>query len=143
MAGIKRILLIIVLCVIPAGAFAQLFYTPGEYNSLMNTKVALELELRSLNRQYANEKKNLQNTIKSLEGDIASLDRKIEFLNKKNLEERALCEKKISELEKRTDILKEQSGETERQLIDENRRLQKSGYCGYTDAKKIKLPEYN
>lgn len=126
MAGIKRILLLIALCTIPAGAFAQLFYTPGEYNSLMNTKVALELELRSLNRQYANEKKNLQNTIKSLEGDIANLDREIELLKKKNLEERALCEKKISELEKRTDILKEQSGETERQLIDENRRLQES-----------------
>jgi len=126
MAGIKKTLIIFSLCFIPVGAIAQLFYTPGEYNSLMNTKVALELELRSLNRQYANDKKNLQNTIKSLEGDITNLNREIELLKKKNQEENELYRKKISELEKRTDILKEQSGETERELIDENRKLQES-----------------
>ncbi len=110
--------------ILPVYLSAQIFYTPGEYNSLLNTKVALELELKSLNSQYANEKKNLQNIIKNLEGRIENLNREIDNLEKKNREENALCEKKISELEKRTDILKEKSSETEKELIEENRRLQ-------------------
>jgi chemotaxis protein MotB len=119
-------LLTLAAAVIPMYGSAQLFYTPGEYNSLLNTKVALELELKSLNSQYANEKKNLQNIIKNLEGRIENLNRQIELLEKKNREESELCSKKISELEKRTDILKEKSSETEKELIDENRRLQQA-----------------
>ena len=122
---IKKVFLFSLTTVIlPVYLSAQIFYTPGEYNSLLNTKVALELELKSLNSQYANEKKNLQNIIKNLEGRIESLNSEIENLEKKNREENALCEKKISELEKRTDILKEKSSETEKELIEENRRLQ-------------------
>lgn len=124
---IKKILLFSLTAVIlPVYGSAQIFYTPGEYNSLLNTKLALELELKSLNSQYANEKNNLQNTIKNLESQLENLNREIDYLEKKNREEKDLCQKKINELERRTDILKEQSGETEKELIEENRRLQEN-----------------
>lgn len=127
MNQLKRIIIFsLAVSILPLSGSAQIFYTPGEYNSLLNTKVALELELKSLNSQYANDKKNLLNTIKNLEGQIDSLNREIDILEKKNREESELCSKKINELEKRTDILKEKSSETEKELIEENRRLQQA-----------------
>lgn len=122
----KLFLFSLIITIFPVYGIGQIFYTPNEYNSLLNTKVALELELKSLNSQYANEKNNLQKTVKNLEGQIENLNRDIEHLEKKNREEKILCEKKISELEKRTDILKAQSSETEKELINENRRLQEN-----------------
>lgn len=122
----KLFLLSLIIAIFPLYGNAQIFYTPGEYSSILNTKVALELELKSLSSQYTNEKNNLQKTIKNLEGQIENLNKEIEHLEKKNREEKDLSEKKINELEKRTDILKEQSGETEKELINENRRLQEN-----------------
>ncbi len=115
--------------------FADVFYTPGEYNELYNEKIALELQIKSLKKQYGNERGDLLDKIRSLENQIETLKKQYASLQDKCNSDKSLCEKRISELEKRTDILKEKGSEREKSLIDENRALQNR--CS-TDIEKLK-----
>jgi len=103
---------------------ADLFYSSAEYDKLYNEKVALELELKAVKNQYKNELSDCDSKRKDLESRIESLNKEIEILKKRNEDDRALNDKRIKELEKRTDILKKKGGDREKELIDENRKLQ-------------------
>ncbi len=119
------LLLLMVLLLVYTPANADIFYLPWEYNSLYNEKVALELELKSLKRQFKNESASLQNRIKELENTIENLNKKIELAEKRREEDNRLSASRIRELEKIRDILKKKSGDREKKLIEENKRLQK------------------
>lgn len=109
----------------PAGVEGAILYTPAQYNKLYNENVALQLELDSLKRQYGNDKANLESTISDLNSKIASLNRELENLRKQQADERKSTAARIKEMEDMTDLLKKKGGVREKQLIDENQRLQK------------------
>jgi chemotaxis protein MotB len=90
-------------------ADAALFYTPSEYNTLYNEKVALQLELRTLNRQYQNEKAELEARISNLESEIYNLKKEIEQLKDSSDSQKKSLEAKIAELQNTINILKEKS----------------------------------
>ena len=102
-----------------------LLYTSSQYSKLYNEKVALELELGLLNRQYGNEKANLEATIRDLNNKIDGLNREIEMLKKQQETDRDLAAKRIKEMEKMTEILQKRGSDQEKQLIEENKRIQK------------------
>jgi chemotaxis protein MotB len=110
--------------VIPDRSQGALFYTSTQYNKLYNVKVALELELQSLKRQYRNDKANLDATIADLNNRIDGLNRQIDVLRKQQETDRDLASKRIQELEDMTEILKKKGSEQEKQLVEENRKLQ-------------------
>lgn len=104
---------------------ADIIYWPSEYNAIYNEKVALELELKTVKRQFSNEKTALESRIKELENTIEDLKNSIEAEKKNSAEERKALEARIRELEKVRDILKRKGSQKEKQLIDENKALQK------------------
>jgi len=106
-------------------ADAAIFYTPSEYNTLYNEKVALQLELKILNRQYQNEKAELENRISDLQSEIYSLKKEIEQLKDSSANQKKTLEAKIEDLQNTINILKEKSSETEKDLLESNRLLQK------------------
>ena len=112
---------IIVFCIT---ADADIFYTPSQYNSLYNEKIALQLELKTLNRQYQNEKNKYENTINGLQAEIDGLKREIEQLKSSCADQKKTFEAKIEELQGMIDILKNKGSETEKNLIESNRLLQ-------------------
>ena len=103
---------------------ADIFYFSWEYNSLYNEKVALELELKSLKRQFKNEVSGLESKIRKLEDNIENLNMKLELAQKKMKEDNELSKKRVKELENIIAILKKKSGVREQELIKENKRLQ-------------------
>ncbi len=103
---------------------ADVFYTAKEYRTVYNEKVALEIELKTLNQQYQNEKANLNKRIKDLEIEVESLRKEIETLNNKNTSEKESCNSRIAELQKMIELLKSKGSETEKNLIEANRELQ-------------------
>lgn len=105
-------------------ATAKLLYSQTEYKNLFNEKVAVELELKSVLRQYSNEKSNLQKKISSLETEIENLNKRIENLTDQNEKDKELCNNRIKELEGTIDILKQKSGSREQSLINENKKMQ-------------------
>lgn len=117
------VLFSVIVC-LPESIGADIFYTPGEYNEIYNEKVALEIELKTVKRQYKNEVAALNNKVSDLEREIDKLNRKIENINKQMAEEEQLANKRIMELEKRTDILNKKGSAREKQLVEENRKLQ-------------------
>jgi len=110
--------------VIPDRSQGALFYTSSQYNKLYNVKVALELELQSLKRQYRNDKANLDATIADLNNRIDGLNGQLDMLRKQQETDRDLASKRIKELEDMTVILKRKGSEQEKQLVEENRKLQ-------------------
>jgi chemotaxis protein MotB len=111
--------------ILPAGHLrAQLFYTPTEYKKVYNEKVAVELELKSLKSQFANEKANLEARIKELEGKIDSLNKKIANLEDQRDGDRKLCESKTRELQNTIDIMQKKGSDKEKELIEENKKMQ-------------------
>ncbi|HRS61933.1 MAG TPA: OmpA family protein [Spirochaetota bacterium] len=115
---------------------ADVFYTQKEYGTLYNQKVALELELKKLQEQYANVRANLSKNIGDLQLQIESLKKEIENLKEKNSQDKAAYSAKINELQKMIDLLNAKSSDTEKKLIEENKELQKR--C---DEEKEKLRE--
>jgi chemotaxis protein MotB len=115
--------------------YANIFYTPKEYNNIYNQKVAAELELKSLRQQYQNDKSNLQARIQELEIKIESLTRNLDNCNRKNRDDSASYEQRIKELEKIIDLLKAKSSTTEKELIDKNRELQEKCEKNLTELK--------
>ncbi|MDY6933674.1 MAG: OmpA family protein [Spirochaetota bacterium] len=126
--NIKKFLLLLLflgLLLYSASALkADIFYYSWEYNSLYNEKIALELELKSLKKQFKNEVSSLEARIRDLENNIDNLNNKIELLQKGRDEDNRLSERRIKELEKVRDILKRKSSDREKELINENKRLQ-------------------
>lgn len=114
--------LCIVLPVHIEGAF---LYTTSQYNKLYNEKIAIELELQLNKRQYNNNKANLIAVMGELNNNIDNLNMKIQMLKKQQEVDHDIAVKRIKEMENIIDILKEKSGEQEKQLIEENRKLQK------------------
>ncbi|OHD71468.1 MAG: hypothetical protein A2W19_02730 [Spirochaetes bacterium RBG_16_49_21] len=109
----------------PDPSHGALLYTSSQYNKLYNVKVALELELQMLKRQYGNDKANLDAAIAELNNRIDGLNGEIGMLRKQMETDRDLAAKRIKEMEDMTDILKKKGSDQEKQLIEENRKLQK------------------
>jgi chemotaxis protein MotB len=122
---LKKIISMFFIMVSIAAADAAMFYTPSEYNALYNEKIALTLELKTLNRQYQNEKNRYENTINSLQADIDKLKRELEQLNSSCSDKTKNYEAKIEELQSMISILKDKGSATEKNLIESNRLLQK------------------
>lgn len=121
-----RIILSSILLMLFSNALhADIFYTAKEYRKIYNDKVALEIELRTLNQQYQNDKSNLLKRIKDLEIEVEGLNKEIELLKNKNSSERDACSTRIAELQKMIELLKSKGSETEKSLIEANRELQK------------------
>lgn len=117
--------LIAALALVAGAGQAAILYTPSQYKKVYNDKVALELELKSLRRQYQNEKANLQAQIADLTATIDRLNRDIDNLKKKMAESAEICAQRIKELEDRTDILKMQGSQREQELIEQNRQQER------------------
>lgn len=107
-------------------ADAAVFYTPSEYNNVYNEKTALKLELKTLNRQYQNEKNRYENTINELQAEVDKLKREISQLQSSCSDRKKEFEGKIKELQDMINILKDKGTETEKNLIESNRLLQKN-----------------
>ncbi len=120
-----RLLVFLSLIFFYSVGWSEVFYTPGEYGELYNEKVALELQIKSLKRQYGNERRRLLDEIKALENQLEALKKEEKALVEQFAYERKHLKNKISELEKRTDILKKKGSDTEKELIEQNRSLQK------------------
>ena len=106
---------------------ADMFYTPGEYRTIVNDRDALQIELNTLKNQYRNEKQKYESKIAELSAKADSLNNQISALEKKRLEDNARAQEQIKALESRTDILAQKSSTREKQLIDGNRK-QKAYY---------------
>jgi len=102
----------------------QLLYTAAQYIKIYNEKVALELELETLKRQYGNDKANLEAKIRELGARIDSLTGELEDLRKQQAGEREQAARRIKEMQDVTDLLKKKGSDREQQLIDENKKLQ-------------------
>jgi chemotaxis protein MotB len=124
----KKILLLVSLCAalfLPGtDLLADLFYYPGEYNRVYNEKIALELELKYLKKQYDNDRGNLLSEKKGLQDRISTLEGKISLLEKRLEDEASSCAKKIKSLERSLEITRSTSGEKVKSLLEENRRIQ-------------------
>ncbi|MBN1534714.1 MAG: OmpA family protein [Spirochaetes bacterium] len=117
-------------------ARSDLFYTQSEYNRIYNRKVAAELEIESLRRQFQNEKTNMESKIRDLQGVIEGLNQQLEVLKNQMSEQRDAAAKRIEDLEKRTDILKKRGSDREKELIEANRNLQKECEEGRSELQK-------
>lgn len=118
---------VIAMCLLVVGAAKPLgaqFKWTSDYKNLYNEKVAVELELGSVKRQFSNEKSNYESRIKQLEGEIDALTKKLAMSEKQQQEDRNLCDTRIAELEGTIDILQKKSGDREKNLIEDNKKMQ-------------------
>lgn len=122
------------LLALPALLHADLVYWQSEYNALYNEKVALDLELKYLRKQYQNDRANLlgqkndlQDRIRTLEGRIAQLEQRLRDekiandRNVKSLEDSLAILKKTSSGKEELARMGRQSKELEDQLKEEIR----------------------
>lgn len=114
-------MLIAAAVLVPVYAF-PLFKTDSEYNTLYNQKVALELEIKSLKRQFDNQSASLNGRISSLQNEIESLQKKIESLNDEMIKKDKSADDKYRALLKQNEILKQSGSDKEKQLTEENKR---------------------
>ncbi len=110
--------------------------TTAKYNKLYNEKVALEIELKNLKRNYRNEKNQLESRVQELESKIDNLNKEIDNLNNQIKYDQKLCDDRIAELQKQIDILKEKGSAREKQLLEENRKMQERYEKELADLKK-------
>ena len=132
----KLFISLFIIPIIIIAADAAIFYTPSEYNTLYNEKVALQLELKTLSRQYQNEKGELENKINGLQSEIYNLKKEIEQLKDRSANQKKSLEAKIEELQNMINILKEKSSESEKNLIESNKLLQKRCEDDMNEAQK-------
>ncbi|MDH5560499.1 MAG: OmpA family protein [Deltaproteobacteria bacterium] len=95
-----------------------------KYKYCYRDKVAAETELSTLKTQFKNEKENLEELITSKNNQIASLDKELANLKLQREEDKKLSDEKIKELQGTIDILQKDSGNREKELLAENKRLQ-------------------
>ncbi len=117
-------LTLIISTLVPAAGFGALLYTPAQYNRVYNEKVALELELQSLKRQYGNDKANLEASIAELKNRVEGLERELENLRAQMDEEKKQSATRIRELEEMIALLQKKGSDREKELVEENKRLQ-------------------
>ena len=122
---IKFIFLFVSFFVFKTYSDAALFYSPKEYNTVYNEKVAAELEVKTLKRQFSNERANFEARIKDLEKTVDELNGKISLLEKGRADDNKACEARIKELENIRDILQKKGSDREKELVEGNRALQK------------------
>lgn len=122
---LKKITTLFIIVVSITAADAAIFYTPSEYNAVYNENIALQLELKTLNRQFQNEKNKYENTINGLQSEIDRLKRELEQLKTSCSDQKKDCDSRIEELQNMINILKSKGSETEKNLIESNRLLQK------------------
>jgi chemotaxis protein MotB len=108
---------------VPSRADADLFYWSSEYKAVYDEKVALELQLSSLKSQYSENKSQMEAKIRSLEGKIQELNGTIASLEKRNAENEKLSAARIKELESQIAILRQKGSTREKELLDENAKL--------------------
>ena len=114
-------MLIAAAILVPVYAFS-LFKTDSEYNTLYNQKVALELEIKALKRQFDNQSASLNGRISSLQNEIESLQKKLESLNDEMNKKDKSADEKYQALLKQNEILKQSGSDKEKQLTEENKR---------------------
>ncbi len=105
-------------------ARSDLFYSTAEYNKVYNRKVAAELEIEWLKKLHSNEKGNFESKIRDLQGIIENLEEQLGIFKTRAKEQEDSANRRIEDLEKRTDILKQKGSDREKELIQENRDLQ-------------------
>ncbi len=113
-----------------------LLTTSSKYKKLYNEKVALEIELKALKRTYRNEKNQLNSRIRELESQKADLQKELDNLNDQTEYDNKLCEDRIKELQKQTDILKKEGTEREKELLEQNKKMQERYEKELNDLKK-------
>ncbi|HPA63038.1 MAG TPA: OmpA family protein [Spirochaetota bacterium] len=114
-------MLIAAAILIPVYGFS-LFKTDSEYNTLYNQKVALELEIKALKRQFDNQSASLNGKISSLQNEIESLQKKIDSLNDEMQKKDKSADEKYQALLKQNEILKQSGSDKEKQLTEENKK---------------------
>ncbi|HEY1406502.1 MAG TPA: OmpA family protein [Spirochaetota bacterium] len=112
----------IMLCAI-LPAQSKPVYWESEYKAVYDDKVALELQLNSLKSQYASEKSNFESKIRDLENQIAALNDRIAQLQSQNEKDKSDADARIKDLEKQVTILKTSGSSREKELIEENTKL--------------------
>ena len=117
----KKFLIIAVAVLIPVSGFS-LFKTDSEYNTLYNQKVALELEIKSLKRQFDNQSALLNGKISSLQNEIELLQKNNISLNDEMQKKERSADEKYQSLLKQNEILKQSGSDKEKQLSDENNK---------------------
>ncbi|MCP4749667.1 MAG: OmpA family protein [Proteobacteria bacterium] len=95
-----------------------------KYKYCYRDKAAAERELEKLTRQYGNEKSLRERILKEKENAIANLDQKIALLEKQRREDGDLSASRMAELRETVDILQKKSSHREKDLIEENKKLQ-------------------
>jgi chemotaxis protein MotB len=118
-----------ILAAVGSSLHADIFYTPGEYRTVVNDRDALQIELDLLKNQSRNEKRDYESKISALNAKIDSLNAQLSDLDKRRLEDNGRAQEQIRALEARSGILEKNSGEREQQLIEENKK-QKAFYEG-------------
>jgi len=113
-----------VMIIMAGTAHAQLFKWTSDYKNLYNEKVAVELELKSVQRQFANEKSNLETTIKDLERQIERLNGELESCKKQREKDNSLCESRVKELQGTIDALQKKGSDREKDLVEESKKMQ-------------------
>jgi len=124
---ITNLKILLTCCLLISGTntvMADIFYTTKEYSGIYNEKVALEIELKNLNRQHQNEKSNFTRRIKELEIELEGLKKDNSLLKNINSSDRDSYLSRINELQKLVELLKSKGTETEKNLIETNRLLQ-------------------
>ncbi len=101
---------------------ADLFYSAAEYNALYNEKVALDIELKKVQRTYGNERDLLHRRIQELDGKIKTLEDANAQLKKAREDDDRRAKGRESELEKRITILREKSTDREKKLLEDAAR---------------------
>jgi chemotaxis protein MotB len=109
-------------------ALADAFYFPWEYNSLYSEKVALELELRSIQKRYENDRKSLMEELAMKDDHIKRVE-ELFLLEKKNrATDKKDYEDQIESLKKSISLLGRKMGSREQELLKQNRELEQTYY---------------
>lgn len=101
---------------------ADFFYSAAEYNALYNEKVALDIELKKLERTYGNERDLLHRKVQELDGKIKALEENLAQLKKAREEDDRRAKSREAELEKRIRILHDKSTDREKKLLEDAAR---------------------
>lgn len=108
------------------GLYSDWIYWRTEYHNLLNEKIALEAELKQLKFQCKNEREKLSSEIQQLNNHNKALNEELELIKNGRKEDKIDCKKRISEIENKIEILKNNSSEREKELIDEHTKIQTS-----------------
>lgn len=104
-------------------ADADLFYWDSEYKSLYDDKVSIELLYNKTRSEYANAKQSFNEQVRNLESEIDRLRTQLSSTEARNESDARMAELRMKELEKQLTILKSAASKRQRDLIEENSKL--------------------